>query len=440
MSTTLANALIALSKDLGDYWAGTTTASGNASGLTLIDSALMAKANDWVGPQYQTYVFITEEPAATGATSLYAERAVSSLDNASGTLTTLAFAEQIGSGIDYEVHRLFTPSEKRRALVEACKRGFPYIHEKLVDESQTFGNWLKDGDVESWSSSSALNYWTATTLTLTRESTIKRRGAYSAKLDTAAGNLAQSTTNNADLWNLAGQHVKFRAKVRASEASAVRLAIADGTTTTYSSYHPGGSVWSDEDGYGGLGYWLEVEATIDNNPSSVSFQVVTATATVTAYVDDLQVIGPRYDKVFIGDVGFHQDRALQVSQVYAADVYHYPWQSLPGCWADDAGYLHIPNGIIGYNLRIEGIGVLDFLASGVASTAWTATVNIDSPQTDILTAEAAAYLCNQMVLPNFGRADTTLWKEALAYWQQEIAVRRAKFGMPLPPISSWVGF
>ena len=44
MSTTLANARIQLSKEIGDYWASTTTSSGSTT--TVVDTALKAKTND----------------------------------------------------------------------------------------------------------------------------------------------------------------------------------------------------------------------------------------------------------------------------------------------------------------------------------------------------------------------------------------------------------
>jgi len=46
MSTTLLAAEQALSKEIGDYWSSTTTGAGSST--TLVDSALMAKANDWI--------------------------------------------------------------------------------------------------------------------------------------------------------------------------------------------------------------------------------------------------------------------------------------------------------------------------------------------------------------------------------------------------------
>ena len=49
MTTTMLNAEAELSKQLGDWWSGTTTSAGSST--TLIDTALMAKANDWAADE-----------------------------------------------------------------------------------------------------------------------------------------------------------------------------------------------------------------------------------------------------------------------------------------------------------------------------------------------------------------------------------------------------
>lgn len=130
MSTTLLASVQELSKQLGDSWQSTTTGAGSAT--TLVDAALLAKANDWITDN--TWAFLTEEPAGNAA--IYDERKVSSLVNSTGTLTTLTFAAAPGTGIDYEVHRLFSPSEKRTAIIAAARRSFPDINLPISDTSK----------------------------------------------------------------------------------------------------------------------------------------------------------------------------------------------------------------------------------------------------------------------------------------------------------------
>src|SRR3990167_10269023 len=142
MTTTLLAAEQALSKELVDYWSSTTTGAGSTT--TLVDTALISRANDWIADE--TWAFLIEEP--TGDAAIYDERKVSSLDNSTGTLTNLAFAGTPGSGIDYEIHRLFSPSDKRRALVAAARRIYPNCFNEIWNEELVSGNWLSDGSFE----------------------------------------------------------------------------------------------------------------------------------------------------------------------------------------------------------------------------------------------------------------------------------------------------
>ena len=162
MSTTLLNAEVALSKELADFWSSTTTSAGAAGGTTLVDTALKAKANDWITDE--AYDMVTE------STYDGEERKISSLDNSSGTITVLAHGGQIASGIDYRIHRLFEASEKRRAIIAAAANVYPSCFAEIFDESLVSGNWLKDGSFERWTTSSNLTDWTETTLTATQTS------------------------------------------------------------------------------------------------------------------------------------------------------------------------------------------------------------------------------------------------------------------------------
>ncbi len=130
MSTSLYNCESSLSKDIGDYWRGTATGAGSTT--TIVDTALCAKANDWITDDAYDYC-----EDMTGDTYNESERKISSLDNTTGTLTTLARAGAIGSGAIYRVHRLFNASDKRTALIHAAKTGFPHIHKPILDTTLT---------------------------------------------------------------------------------------------------------------------------------------------------------------------------------------------------------------------------------------------------------------------------------------------------------------
>lgn len=425
MTTALSVARIELSKQLGDYWASASTSAGAAGGTTIVDTGLKAKQNAWIGKDM--YDLITESAHAT----VDEERQISSLSNTLGTLTVLAHSAQIGSGVDYEVHRLFTASEKRIALVAAARMAFPHIHEKIWDESLVSGNWLKDGSFEIWTSSSALTHWTTTTSTIAQTSTagLFKHGAYSCKISTAAGTVKQSISNWDDLKRLAGKTVTFSIQAHCDTASCLRISVTDGVgTQTYSSYHDGDSAWTQDNPRNDNMY---VQFTIDDNPTEITFTIHHEVAAATSYVDDARVIGPYQPRLFIDQLGLAQERPVQVyiePEYYSTDE---PWTLVFDSRIDtESGYLYLPSSVQrDRRLRIKGIGYLDFLATGVSSTSWAATININSPQTDILVAQAALYLYTIMSMPNFSRNTRQDFQEMINYWKGELRERIGKYGM-----------
>jgi len=421
MSTTLINSVVALSKDLGDYYAGTATSSGNTGGTTLVDTSLMSKNDDWLDSTASEMWDLI-----TSGTYDEEERRIDSLESASGVLTVTAHGGQIASAVTYQIHRMWSASEKRIALIDAAKDAYPYIFDKVFDETKITGNWLKDGSFEIWTSATALTNWTTDTSTVGQTATVLyyKHGTYSCKIDTAAGNIKQSISNNTDLQALSGKTVKFSIQAWCDTASCLRIGIYDGTDHTYSDYHDGGDAWTENNEP------LEVTATICENPTVIEFYVYHAIAAGSSYVDDARVICGTYNKVYIGDLGLARDRPHKVS---IFKPYTYDEQPVM-CrkWMVDNGWLYIsyPSN---YNLRIEGIAYLDFLASSVASTDWAATIDIDSPQLKILTAMAAVYLFRQRAMPTMTSGDQTESQTALAYWERELESRISKFAMYPPP-------
>ncbi len=436
MSTTLLAAEQALSKELSDYWSSTTTGAGSAT--TLVDSALMAKANDWVTDN--TWAILLYEPS--GAAAIYDERKVSTLSNTDGTLTTLTFAAAPGSGVDYSLHRLFSPSDKRIALIAAAKNGYPDIFNEIWDESIVSGNWLKDGSFEQWTTSTDLTNWTDTTVTTTQTSTAgyTRHGTYSVALSGVAGTLVQEwkagTAEFEDLKYLRGRSATFTCQGWAAEASDLRISINDGTTQTYSSYHAGDNAWTEDNPRNDSFY---VTQYITPNATQVTF-TIHWNGLGAAYVDDARVISEPRGKLYIGHLNIARNRPHQVSIEPSYYSQEEDWVRISDYKVDPSGYIYLPTGYVSdRRLRIRGIGYLDFLVSGVNSTAWTATIAIDDPQLKILVAEAALYLYMQMSLPNFETGTRDEYQKAAAYWRSESASRRAKFGMISPPASAHWG-
>ena len=420
MSVSLESALVELSKQIGDYWASTSTSGGSST--TIVDTALSAKAADWITDEAYDRI--------TSGTYDDEERKISSLS--SSTLTTLAHGGTIATSVTYEIHRLFTATEKRRGLIYAARRIFPYCFKWVRDETLTLGNWLRDGDLEyNWTSTTAHTYWKASTSTMTQTTTLPyyRRSSTSMKIDTAAGYVYQSEAENKDLMDVSERTVTFTASGWCNTASCLRLAIYDGTTTTYSSYHAGDSEWEDYIDSNEM----TVKATIAEGVDTIEFRIYHDVGAGISYVDDLRVTGPVRDKLYIGDSGLALNKPHQI--LYSADtsIYREPWLLLRDYHVGSDGYLYLPSGVSDYRLRILGIGYLDFLVSGSASETWAATIAIDKPQLDILVAEAIVYLYMQMVIPNYTSGDNAQYAQALAYWQAELEARKRKYGMLPPP-------
>lgn len=434
MSTTLESSMQELSKQLGDYWASTTTSDGSAAKTTLVDTALMAKANDWVETNDEVYDRITS------GTYDNEERKVASLDSSNGTLTILAHGGKIVSGITYEVHRLFSASDKREALIWAARRGFPHIFQEVWDESLVSGNWLKDGSFERWTGATTIVDWTATTVTATQITTSPyyKNSLISCKLDTAAGTLSQSISNFDDLKALAGKTVTFSCQGWCDTASCLRLSINDGTTQTYSDYHDGGSAWT-QDNPRNDGFY--VQQTIADNPTEITFTIHHESASGTSYIDDGRAISGTRGRLYIGYLWLARNRPSAIYIEPSNYSQETDWERVRGYDIDENGYLYIPT-VYPNNrrLRIRGMGYLDFLAAGASSTAWsTATIALDLPQLDILVAKAALHLYGKSSIPNFDTGTAKEYKDAYGYWQLQLQEAIEKFAMRAPPITVHTG-
>ena len=280
MTVTLAEMRIMISKEIGDYWAGTTTSSGSST--TVVDTALKAKGNDWISDAPQEHYDLLTSGTYSGE-----ERKISSLDNTSGTLTTLAHGGTVASAVGYEVHRLFTASEKRTALIFAAKMAFPTIFKKIRD--------------------------------------------------------------------------------------------------------------------------------------------------VTKQVDD-DVIGTGID---ISTLGLFNGVPHRVSEAPDADSTDEYWYTLRNWHVESDGKLYLKEGTCGCYLKIEGIGYLDFVTPGTStvSDAWTAVMDISSPQTFILVAEAIVYLYTQLSMPNFTTGDRKEMEPILTFWAKMMDYRKSKFKM-MPPAAT----
>jgi hypothetical protein len=119
---------------LGDLVASTCQ-QGGASGATLIDTALKGESGNEDDYFNNQWAILTSGAAAL----LGNERRISDYA-AAGTITPyVAFGAptQIPAATTYEIHKIWTPTEKRRALNWALRRAYPYIARNIVDDQIT---------------------------------------------------------------------------------------------------------------------------------------------------------------------------------------------------------------------------------------------------------------------------------------------------------------
>lgn len=418
MATTQAALRQALSKEIDDNWSGTTTSTGTST--TLIDSALTSKANDWVSDGTGDRVVTTVR--ITSGNNDGEEREVTSLDNSTGTVTVdRAFSNAVASSVTYEINRQFTAQEKEDAIDHACYMAFPDLYTKVIDETITFGNWLRNGCFDTWTSSANPDEWAVDTITAAEETTVENthRGTSSCKLTRAGsdGFLYTDETLVRDLWDLEEESPTFYAWVKADVASQVRLAILDGTTTTYSSYHSGDSAWRE----------LDVSATIAQYATGVEFRVCVESDNTAVYVDDARVVsvGGKY-AYDISDLGLHMNQPHQVRRIIDDEKPYYSYELLR-CWEGPT-----VDGRIRFRKALPDEAKLQIVGMGYLTPPTSSTsCSVDEPQVKVITALAAVYLFDLMI----GRcadSDVDRYASLRSLWEQKAAMRKKLFRMPPP--------
>jgi len=419
MTTTLKDCRILLSKEMGDYWASESTTPSLAATTTLTDTQLAAKANDWIDGDREMYDLITDADV-----NEHEERKLSSL--ASGVLTMIAHTSNNDAGVSYEVHRLFTASEKRRALIHAAKAVYPHLFIEIRDETKTSGTWGINGCFTNWASSNYPDYHRVSTITAAENTDLLyvKRGTASCKLTRSGtdGYLYIDEDRVYDFKSLYNQNVTFSCYVFPDTDDQVRLAIYDGTDTTYSNYNSVTDAFEK----------LTVTATIDDDPSAIEFRIYVE-EDGDVFVSDERIIGPSRNKIYIGDLGLVQNKPHQVLIEPTSYTQDEPWVLIHNIRYDQTnGYMYLPNNVSSdYRLRILGNKYLYFHdTAGDEGTDWDDdSIALDDPQIEILVAQAIIYLCIQKVVPNDTSGESKRWAQSLAYWQGELRGRINRFGM-----------
>jgi len=146
-----------------------------------------------------------------------------------GTLTVLGAALSAETGaVSCRIHR-YEPALKGRAINEALKEVYHDLNLTVDDMTLVTGNIIPDGHFESWSSTSALNWFTASNITLAQTSTAgcTRGGTYSAKLTASAdsGYIYLNSNTYSRLLMLQDKTVNFYAMAYPQTANDAKIEI-----------------------------------------------------------------------------------------------------------------------------------------------------------------------------------------------------------------------
>lgn len=211
-------------------------------------------------------------------------------------------------------------------------------------------NFIRNSSLEIWlaGTSVAPTGWTLTGsgATVARDSTNKKVGTYSAAI-TRVGNDCYLSQNLVTLFGPVewwqGKRVTFGTWVRASLSSRARLHINDGTATSSSNYHSGGSGWE----------FITVTRDISGSATQVEVRLAVDSGNTTAQFDGaILVLGGGIQEFVPGLLDF---ASLDVAQ------------TVPTPWA-----FTFPVGNVGgvswtYNSNFEIWGA----GTAAAPTGWT---------------------------------------------------------------------
>jgi hypothetical protein len=132
MTTTLDSLISLLGSDLGDNWSSVTTAAGDAGKTYLTDDNLYEKTPDWVTDYAIVYLPLGPSGAGSPETRIVAVLSGNKL------MPLSIFSAQVLIAVPYEVHRLFTRTEKQNALRKAATLLFPEYFEVVRDFTKSF--------------------------------------------------------------------------------------------------------------------------------------------------------------------------------------------------------------------------------------------------------------------------------------------------------------
>lgn len=373
-----------LSEALGDDLEfDTTTNIGAATtlvstSLNEYDDAVDDHFNDW-------WVYITE------GNNITVQRKVKDYTTSGGVIGVYGANLSAETGaVTCRLHR-YNRDHKVNALKRAVEIVYPCLRRDLDDMTLITGNLLPDAHFESWSSATALNWYTATNATLAQTATAgsTRGGTYSAKATgTAAdGYFYISSNTYPRLLDLMNREIEMQVWVYPEVADDAFMDVVyidkDGASSTVSSTTACAST--------GFTKLDRDSISIPDDITAIEFRFRVATSTKYTIFDDARVMGRGLRELLLPDDFVPGN----VSQVHIqtgdagddmCDTLHPRFTKwIPHSVINDGAndYLELSQFYTDYHrLRLRGYAPLESLSSD------SATITLEAHRIPLLIAQA----------------------------------------------------
>jgi hypothetical protein len=383
-----------IAKSAGDYLTFDTTT--NITTTTAIVSTALNQYDDaknGIFDGWWVYFNTTANPTVERRTGLNAGK--TTYATATGTLTAGGANFSVESATTTCYLFRYKRSHYVDAIDEAIKEIYPTLHKRVDDQTLITGNILPDAHFESWSSASALTWYSTSDVTLARTSTagLTRGGYYSVKASAGADNgyFYISSDTYPRLLDLQGRSVDFYCQAYPLAADGANIEIYtvsnDGSTTqtlTSTTSNPAGVFTKLE---------LENQA-INEDLEEIQIRFRVKTSGSYNYFDDAYLNGMSLDEYLLPDdlITGH------LSQVYIqgagnSDLAFYDLHCFNSAKSKQVKFNTISDGsnqylklddmpASGYRMRLIGINQLESLSAD------TDTITLSAEKVPLLLAKA----------------------------------------------------
>ena len=278
------------SEAIGD-WLEFDTTTNITTNTSIISTTLNqydeAEDDHFGGADTEWWVYITE------GNNIGTLRRVSDYATATGTLTVYGanLAAETGA-VTCRLGR-YNRDHKTKAIIDAIKEIYAGLYLSLDNQTLITGNIIPDASFESWSSASALNWFTAGNSTLAKTTTEGlyrgQRGSNSVKVTASAANgfIELDSDTYPRLLDLMNKTINFYTWAYPEVANDCSIQVytlkADGTAQTLaSSTTAPATKWTK----------LELEnQTLNDDLVYIRFKWIVATDTKYCYFDDAYLNG-----------------------------------------------------------------------------------------------------------------------------------------------------